>query len=459
MFFLLSIGLLIATIALSSKLAGTKRALKELLQKYDAFERRSLETADATAQYIASLKSENDRTLYELNAEKKENEKYKPLIQEFKNLEEVQRKTTDANSELSRINEELNSLSAKLDVTVRYKELSESGFYTYRFKFEETLQYREALHVVREARKLLISSKKAVTCSVKALRDSILVKNLTKIVLLALNNEYELLAARLTATNFENCTKKLSDHFDDLNELISPFNCTISRQYLESLVKELAVGLEYEMEMQRIRDEQSALKEQLRDEQKAREEAEAAREKALEEERKYEELLVIAKKEVQSAAAEMQDEMLARIADLEAQVAAAREERIRKTAMAQLTKRGHVYIISNIGSFGDDVFKIGVTRREDPMERVAELSNASVPFAFDVHAVIRSDDAPALEAALHQRFDSHRINKVNTRKEFFRVSLSQIADTCKDLGCEVTLTQMAEARDYRQSLEISKSVS
>jgi len=107
----------------------------------------------------------------------------------------------------------------------------------------------------------------------------------------------------------------------------------------------------------------------------------------------------------------------------------AEEKNKRAQSMAELTKSGHVYVISNIGSFGDDVLKIGMTRRLDPMDRVDELGDASVPFDFDVHAMIYSDDAPALEKELQAIFAKHQVNKVNCRKEFFRAGIFKIKDT------------------------------
>jgi hypothetical protein len=124
--------------------------------------------------------------------------------------------------------------------------------------------------------------------------------------------------------------------------------------------------------------------------------------------------------------------------------------------MAQQTRSGNVYIISNIGSFGEDVIKIGMTRRLDPMDRIKELGDASVPFAFDVHAMIRSDDAPGLERMLHQEFDALRINKVNYRKEFFQIPLQRLRDFATQRSLEVTFTMTAEAREYRESRALEK---
>ena len=133
------------------------------------------------------------------------------------------------------------------------------------------------------------------------------------------------------------------------------------------------------------------------------------------------------------------------------------EEKKRKLSQAELTKTGHVYIISNIGSFGEDIYKIGMTRRLEPMDRVRELGDASVPFPFDVHGMIRTTDAPKLENALHKLFDQRRLNLENNRKEFFNVTIDEIQESLKgiseklDLRADLQLTMIAEAKQFRQS--------
>ena len=124
--------------------------------------------------------------------------------------------------------------------------------------------------------------------------------------------------------------------------------------------------------------------------------------------------------------------------------------------MAQLTRAGNVYIISNVGSFGEEVFKIGMTRRREPMDRIWELGDASVPFDFDVHAMIYSEDAPALERMLHTEFDDLRINKVNFRKEFFRLPLERIRNAVVTKNLNASFTLVAEAREYRETLALDK---
>jgi len=128
----------------------------------------------------------------------------------------------------------------------------------------------------------------------------------------------------------------------------------------------------------------------------------------------------------------------------------------RALSMAQQTRKGNVYIISNVGSFGEEVFKIGMTRRLEPLDRIKELSDASVPFEFDIHAIISCDDAPALECSLHTEFDELRINKVNYRKEFFRLPLERLRSFIAARGIEVSFTMIAEARQYRETQALNK---
>jgi hypothetical protein len=127
----------------------------------------------------------------------------------------------------------------------------------------------------------------------------------------------------------------------------------------------------------------------------------------------------------------------------------------RAKSRAQMTKSGYVYVLSNIGSFGDDVYKIGMTRRLEPMDRVKELGDASVPFPFDVHMMISSDDAPTLENTLHREFHRQRVNRANFRKEYFRVDLDAIRQAVEANHGEVEYVAEPEALEYRESLEMT----
>lgn len=192
--------------------------------------------------------------------------------------------------------------------------------------------------------------------------------------------------------------------------------------------------------------------EEEREEREAQREYERAIKKAIKDEEKAQEALEQKKKEIAEAQTQEKIQKLQeQIKGLENALVEARELRERAMSMAQQTKIGYVYVISNIGSFGKDVYKIGMTRRLDPMERVLELSNASVPFPFDVHTFIYSEDAPALEADLHRRFDAKKVNSINYRKEYFHVTLDEIKAALKEKGVDANFIDEPDAFQYRES--------
>lgn len=251
--------------------------------------------------------------------------------------------------------------------------------------------------------------------------------------------------------------KRIRSAFDAINAITEKYNfCQLNPRYLELRIQELQLVYEWEEAKQHEKEEQARIREQMREEEKAAREAERAHQQAEKEEAKYQELLKKAEQEVQLASEKDKERLNAQIQELQRRVAEI-EEKKKAISQAMLTKTGHVYIISNVGSFGEDVYKIGMTRRLEPMDRVKELGDASVPFPFDVHAMIRTSDAPALENALHKHFDFRRLNLENQRKEFFRVSIEEIRhelDLLKaELGIEseLRLTLLAEAKEYRMS--------
>lgn len=198
--------------------------------------------------------------------------------------------------------------------------------------------------------------------------------------------------------------------------------------------------------------------EEEREEREAQREYERAIKKALKDEEKAQEALEQKKREMaETQTQEKIQKLQEQIQGLEKALVEARELRERAMSMAQQTKIGYVYVISNIGSFGKDVYKIGMTRRLDPMERVLELSNASVPFPFDVHTFIYSEDAPALEADLHRRFDAKKVNSINYRKEYFHVTLDEIKAALEEKGVDAQFVDEPDAFQYRESLVKEKS--
>ena len=242
---------------------------------------------------------------------------------------------------------------------------------------------------------------------------------------------------------------------DAINDLTKSQHCAIASRYVALKLDELRLAYEYAERLQQERDEQKRIREQMREEETAQRELEKAKLEAEREAKRDADALAKARADYESAKGSEQQKLLARIAELERRVAEDLEKQ-RAISQAQLTRTGHVYVISNIGSFGEGIFKLGMTRRLVPQDRIDELGDASVPFEFDVHAIIRTSDAPALESALHRLFADRRVNRINERKEFFRVSLEEIAAAVRQHHGEFELTQLAEAAEYRKTLALQE---
>lgn len=196
----------------------------------------------------------------------------------------------------------------------------------------------------------------------------------------------------------------------------------------------------------------------MREEERAQKELEKARLEAEKEEERTRKALERAEAKLKSVHGEELAKLQEQIEALNKELEQAKSAKDRATSMAQLTKSGYVYVISNIGSFGENVYKIGMTRRLEPMDRVRELGDASVPFNFDVHAMIFSENAPELENALHKEFYDFRVNKINDRREFFRVKLEDIKRVAERYKADVKFTMIAEAEQYRQTLAIEREM-
>lgn len=282
-------------------------------------------------------------------------------------------------------------------------------------------------------------------------------KSLVRLARLTLEGAADHLLDNVKATNQERLEVQFQVLVTDLKRLLSPWGLEIGKNYQATVHEALDLRAEFLQQVEKERDEQRAIREQMREEAAAQREAEKAQKEAETEERRTERELQKAQEAASQATTEERGRWMERVQELEARLAEAHALRQRAVAQAQLTKTGHVYIISNIGSFGDGVFKVGMTRRLDPEDRIIELGDASVPFPFDVHGMIRSTDAPALEAAIHRHLEARRVNLVNDRKEFFRVSMEELIAMVVGLGLKVELTALAEAVQWRQSVAMRQA--
>ena len=379
-------------------------------------------------------------------------------------LESVTLKTAEGEKELERLQEEI-----RIAQDAAY--LQEVGYYENHYEFEDIPSYERELLRIREQQKKMLKedgtgnnqANAAAYITQKFYYNNSLAEGRTaqkqhmKLMLRAFNGECDSFISRVNYRNIDTMGKRIESSFNVINVIAGKyFCCALNPSYLSNRIDELRLVYEYEEAKQREKEEQARIREQIREEEKAARELEKAKKQAEQDEIKYTEMLRKAQEEAQAASEEDKNTLNKKIAELQLRLQEA-EQNKRNISQAELTRSGHVYIISNIGSFGDNVFKIGMTRRLDPMDRVKELSNASVPFPFDVHAMIRTSDAPTLENLLHRHFDDRRINLENNRKEFFRVSIDEIrqelAKIQDELGIqsELRLTLIAEAKEYRMS--------
>ena len=329
----------------------------------------------------------------------------------------------------------------------------------------------ESLKSARAQSRRMVEQGEAATCDyVEANRRETAIR----FVIDAFNGRVDGILTRIKRDNHGLLEQEIKDSFNLVNFNGQAFrNARILDAYLNARLDELKWAVIVQELARRQIEEQRELKARMRDEEKARREYEQQmRQAAKEEELKKKALdekereLADIKRALEQAAAEDKAQLEQKIVAMQQANEGLRQDLVaateRKLTIAQQTKTGTVYIISNIGAFGEGIYKIGQTRRPDPQERIDELGDASVPFDFDVHAWIKSDNAPALEHRLQRRFLSRQVNKVNSRKEFFRVTLPAIREELDKLMESEPLTvahwtDAAVAAQYRESLDIESN--
>lgn len=321
------------------------------------------------------------------------------------------------------------------------------------FGFDEA---GKELKNARQHSQVLVNSGRAAICDYveKNRRETAI-----RFVLDAFNGKVDTILGRTKSDNSGTLEQQIRDSFALVNHNGDAFrNARITPDYLASRLEELKWGAVAQGLREQEREEQRRIREQIREEERARREIE----RALRDTAKEEESLQKAMAKVQAQVAKANDEQRAmfeaQLTELQARLAEAEARNQRALSMAQQTKAGHVYIISNIGSFGEHVLKIGMTRRLEPLDRIRELGDASVPFPFDIHAMIWAEDAPALEHTLHKRFLTTQVNKINPRKEFFRLSITELRGYVDSLDLQATWTMTAEAAQYRETLVVERSL-
>ena len=413
---------------------------------------------------IEKLKSQLDR--YKPIADiEVETENQKKNLEQLKLSKQAEVKTveenfTKLNTDYQTALETYTKLRKEVSLFENKLDLIEFGVYEPIYEFDKSDEYRTEQDRIIELQKQMISSERAAICRTNWTIDGseakgkASTKRYIKLTLRAFNGECESLIAKVKWNNVNQMKERIKKSFETINKIGESQTVTIQSEYLDLKIKELTLEYEFQLKRQKEKEELRAAQEELREEEKARREFEQAQKEAEKEEANYEKALEKARKEIGLATGDKHDKLQAQIEKLEQELKEAHERKERAMSMAQQTKRGHVYIISNIGSFGEQVYKIGMTRRLEPVDRIKELGDASVPFQFDIHAMIYSEDAPTLENALHKAFANKKVNMLNYRKEFFKVTLDEIEQKAKEIGLETEFTRLPEAMEYRETLAI-----
>jgi len=414
----------------------------------------------------------------EIKQLKEKLEKFKPIS----NIdEEIEKKTKELDeiiasksTEINNILEEQSTLNSKYqDSLETYKKLRkevgvyeskldliEFGIYEPIYEFEKSDEYRDEQKRIIELQKDMIIQETAAICTTNWTVDGSEAKGRAstkrniKLVLRAFNGESNSIIAKVKWNNVNQMKERINKSYEAINKLGKSSTISIEYDYLELKIKELILEHEFQLKKQKEKEELRAIQAEMREEEKVKREFEKAQKDAEKEEKNYQSALEKARKEIAEVTGEKYNKLQIQIEKLEQELKEAQEKKERAMSMAQQTKRGHVYIISNIGSFGENIYKIGLTRRLEPTDRVKELGDASVPFKFDIHAMIYSDEAPALEKELHRAFDDKKVNMLNYRKEFFNVTLDEIENQINETGIEAEFTKLPEAIEYRETLAI-----
>ena len=389
------------------------------------------------------------------------NDRIKLLTEKSEDLQETISLRENKVAELQNTLDQLNEQIVETNETVL---LQSYGIYEPTYDFATSDEYKDALKSIREEGKAIIKNdisshlyNNSWTVNGDASKGKKMVNDMSKLLTRAFNSECDELISKVKYNNYDTFIKRIEKSFNAINKLGKVLGVSITEVYKNNRIRELTLAYEYAQKKQQEKEEQREIKAKMREEAKLQKEIEEARKKLEKEQTHYLNALAKINHQLSGASESEKEELISKKLELEEKIEDT-EKAIKDVDYREANKRaGYVYIISNIGAFGENVYKIGMTRRLDPMERVYELGDASVPFNFDVHAMIFSDDAPKLENALHKAFEDRKLNMVNQRREFFNVTLDEIKKVVKEnYDKTVDFIDLPEAEQYRVSEKMRK---
>lgn len=369
--------------------------------------------------------------------------------QAAKDTEMARKEAEQHRSEVYQAESWLNDLRMRIVTTDETVMLQQIGIYAYRHPLDDVVAYRARLDAIKAKIKDLARSQQAVlgasgwTVNGSARQGTKMTRDYSKLMLRAYNAEADYAVRSMRPHRLTSLVDRLYKSRETIAKLGATMDIRISDAYHDARVEELRLTADF---LQRKEEEKQAQREaraREREEATAQRELDREREKLHKEMSHYQSALDRLRAQGDHAAAA---EMAAKLAEIEGALDDVE-------ARAANIRTGYVYVISNVGAFGDNMVKIGMTRRLEPLERIYELSGAAVPFRFDVHALIFSKDAVGLETRLHQEFASRRVNRVNSRKEFFRVTPAEVKAVLERSAGEhlVEFNEVAEAIEWRSS--------
>lgn len=343
-------------------------------------------------------------------------------------------------------------------------QLESFALYTPKYRLTNSVEYKARLDAIREEQKQTARGLSAAVDTFESHAVQLtkaqwkkLRKDALKLALRSFNSESEYCVDNVKFSNLEKMEERIRRSFETCNKLLSSIDAWWNDIVLERKLQELHLAHEYQVKRQEEKEAARQAREDQREQEKLEREIREARARIEKERRHFVAAIQKLQQRLDAATGQQEREDLqARINEITNQNSQLDEEEKQLDYREQNARAGYVYVISNIGAFGDGVFKIGMTRRMEPMDRVDELGDASVPFRFDVHALVFSDNAPALEAKLHSHFASGRLNKVNGRKEFFRADLREIESVIRaNYDSVVEVVHAAPAEQFRESMRLT----
>ena len=445
------VGLLLFSKKRSSKI---QRELTSLQAKY-AKRTKQAKSLSSKAKHFEQLAERTQAlTVHQLD------ELISTLKQEIRDWESQRDTIIQEADEYEQYVAELQQHVTALNDTI---EMESFNLYEPKYGFATSERYAEALAAVRDQQKEMIRQKTATSIETNWSVDGSrkagekLANDSSKQLLRSFNTDCEVAVSRVTFSNVEAMEKRIQKSYDQLNTLNKSNGISLSDKYLKLKMTELHIAYEYQHKKAEEKELLKEAREQEREQAKLRKEMQAKKAVFEKDIQHYNNTVERIERQLHhSRDHEVIADLQRELAKLHKRIEAKEEAKAALDQQSTFTQAGYVYIISNIGAFGEDVVKIGVTRRLDPYERINELSSAAVPFKFDVHAMIFSHDAFALEKELHEHFDAYRVNKVNKRKEFFKIPVDEVQEVLRQhRNLTFDFQPVPPAEEFRESARIS----